>query len=58
VNEPVLIARPNDGTIGPKHGTLCVLLMAIIDMLDEKIYTFKWNNKLDAAINYSLSFVV
>jgi len=37
VNEPVLIARPNDGPIGPKHVALCVLLMVIIDVLDGNI---------------------
>jgi hypothetical protein len=39
VNEPVLIVRPDDGPIGPKHVALYVLLMAIIDVLDENINT-------------------
>jgi hypothetical protein len=39
VNEPVLIVRPDDGPIGPKHVALCVLLMVIIDVLDENINT-------------------
>jgi len=39
VNEPVLIARPDDGPIGPKHVALYVLLMLIIDVLDENINT-------------------
>jgi len=32
VNEPVLIVRPDDGPIGPKHVALYVLSMAIIDV--------------------------
>jgi hypothetical protein len=32
VHEPVLIVRPDDGPIGPKHVALYVLLMAIIDV--------------------------
>jgi hypothetical protein len=39
VNEPVLIVRPDDGSIGPKHVALYVLLMVIIDVLDENINT-------------------
>jgi len=31
VNEPVLIVRPDDGLIGPKHVALYVLLMAETD---------------------------
>ena len=58
MNEPVLIVRPDDGPIGPKHVALCVLLMVKLGMLDENINTFKWNNQLDVAINYSLLFVV
>ena len=38
-NEPVLIVRPDDGPIGPKHVALYVLLMVIIDVLDENINT-------------------
>ena len=38
VNEPVLIVRPDDGLIGPKHVALYVLLMLIIvGVLDENI---------------------
>jgi hypothetical protein len=40
VNEPVLIVRPDDGPIGPKHVALNVLLMAVIDVLDENINTW------------------
>ena len=29
VNEPVLIVRPDDGPIGPKHVALSVLLIVI-----------------------------
>jgi len=39
VNEPVLIVRPDDGPIGPKHVALNVLLMVIIDVLDKNINT-------------------
>jgi len=39
VNEPVLIARPDDGPIGLTHVALNVLLMVIIDVLDENINT-------------------
>jgi len=39
LNEPVLIVRPDDGPIGPKHVTLYVLLMEIIDVLDGNINT-------------------
>jgi hypothetical protein len=39
VNEPVLIVRPDDGLIGPKHVALCVLLMVIIDVFDGNIIT-------------------
>ena len=31
--EPVLIVRPDDGLIGPKHVALYVLLMLITDVL-------------------------
>jgi hypothetical protein len=34
VTEPVLIVRPDDGPIGPKHVALNVLLMVVIDVLD------------------------
>ena len=34
VNEPVLIIRPDDGPIGPKHVALYVILVIIIDVLD------------------------
>jgi hypothetical protein len=40
-NEPVLIVRPDDGPIGPKHVALYVLLMVIIDVLDENINTMR-----------------
>ena len=45
VTEPVLIVRPDDGPIGPKHVALYVLLMVIIDVLDENKYTLFaiWN---------------
>jgi hypothetical protein len=36
VNKPVLIVRPDDGPIGPKHVALYVLLMVIIDVFDRK----------------------
>jgi hypothetical protein len=39
VNEPVLIVRPDDGLIGPKHLALNVLLMVVIDVLDGNINT-------------------
>jgi len=39
VTEPVLIVRPDDGPIGPKHVALNVLLMVIIDVLEENINT-------------------
>jgi hypothetical protein len=39
VNEPVLIVRPDNSLIGPKHVALYVLLMVIIDVLDENINT-------------------
>jgi hypothetical protein len=39
VNEPVLIVRPYDGPIGPKHVALYALLMVIIDVFDENINT-------------------
>jgi len=50
VNEPVLIVRPDDGPIGPKHVVLYVLLMGTIDVLDGDINTlFKcvktWQNR-------------
>jgi len=37
--EPVLIARPDDGPIRPKHVALYVLLMVIIEVLEENINT-------------------
>ena len=39
VNEPVLIVRPDDGPIQPKHVALYVLLMVITDVLDGNINT-------------------
>jgi hypothetical protein len=39
VNEPVLIERPSDGLIGPKHVALYVLLMLVLDVLDGNINT-------------------
>ena len=39
VNEPVLIVRPDDGPIGPKHVALNVLSITIVDVLDENINT-------------------
>ena len=40
VNKPVLMVRPDDGPIGPKHVALHVSLMVIIiDVLDENINT-------------------
>jgi hypothetical protein len=39
VIEPVLIVRPDDGPIGPKHVALYVLLTVIIDVLAENINT-------------------
>jgi len=48
VNEPVLIVRPDNGPIGPKHVALCVLLMVIIDVLDGNINTlFKHGTQRD-----------
>jgi hypothetical protein len=39
-NEPVLIVRPDDGPIGPKHVALYVLSMVIIiDVCDGNINT-------------------
>jgi hypothetical protein len=45
VNETVLIVRPDDGPIGPKHVALNVFVKVIIDVLDENINTsYKiWN---------------
>jgi len=45
MNEPVLIVRPDDGPIGPKHVALNVLLMVTIDMLDGNTNTLYkiWN---------------
>jgi len=44
VNEPVLIVRPDDGPIGPKHVALHVLLMIMLDVLDDNINTlFKFS---------------
>jgi len=37
VNEPVLIVRPDDCPIWPKHVALYVLSMVIIDVLDGNI---------------------
>jgi hypothetical protein len=37
VNEPVLIVRPDDDPIGPKHVALYVLLIVLIDVLDKNI---------------------
>jgi hypothetical protein len=44
-NEPVLIVRPDDGSIGLKHVPLNVLLIVIIYVLDENINTLYkiWN---------------
>jgi len=39
VNEPLLIVRPDDDPMGPKHVALYVLLMIIIDVVDENINT-------------------
>jgi hypothetical protein len=39
VNKLVLIARPDDDPIGPKHVALYVLLIIIIDVLDKNINT-------------------
>jgi hypothetical protein len=35
----VLIVRPDDGLIGPKHVAFYVLLMVIVDVLDKNINT-------------------
>ena len=44
MNEPVLIVRPDDGPIGPKHVALHVLLMIMLDVLDDNINTlFKFS---------------
>jgi hypothetical protein len=48
VNEPVPMVRPDDGPIGPKHVTLYVLSMVIIDVYDENINTlFKLGTNWD-----------
>jgi len=48
VNEPVLIVRPDDGAIGPKHVALNALLIVIIDVLYGNINTlFKHGTHLD-----------
>ena len=39
VNEPVLVVRPDDGPIGPKHVALYIFLMVIIDVLDGNVNT-------------------
>ena len=39
MTEPVLIVRPDDDPIGPKHVALYVLLMVTIDVLDANINT-------------------
>ena len=39
MNEPVLIVRPDDGPIGPKHVALYVLLMVIIEVFGGNINT-------------------
>jgi hypothetical protein len=46
VNEPVLIVRPDDGPIGPKHVALYVLLIVIIDVLNENINNLFKHGKL------------
>ena len=39
MNKPVLIVRPDDGPVGPKHVALFVLLMVIVDVLDGNVNT-------------------
>ena len=39
MNEPLLIVRPDDGPIGPKHVALYVITMVIRVVLDENINT-------------------
>jgi hypothetical protein len=51
VNEPVLIVRPDDGPIGPKHVAYYVLLMVLIDVLDENIYILYKDSSLDESSN-------
>ena len=65
VNEPVLMVRPDDGSIGPKHVASYVPLMVIIDVLDENINTLYkiWNTlgqiKLrNLALEIHFTFVV
>jgi hypothetical protein len=55
VNEPVLIVRPDDGPIGPKHVALYVLLMVITDVLDENINTLYkiWNTSRQIKLSQS-----
>jgi hypothetical protein len=54
VNEPVLIVRPDNSPIGPKHVALYVLLMVIIDVLDENINTLNMEHiGTNKVINYS-----
>jgi len=45
VIKQILIVRPDDVPIGPKHVALYVLLMVIIDVLDGNINTLYkiWN---------------
>jgi hypothetical protein len=69
VNEPVLIARPDDGPIGPKHVALNTLLMVIIDVLYGNINTLYkiWNtsgqiklslqDKLKEAVTMIIKFI-
>ena len=49
MNEPVVIVRPDDGPIGPKHDALYVLLMVIIFVLDENLNTLF--NPLNTELN-------
>jgi len=45
------MVRPDDGSIGPKHVALYVLLMVIIDVLDENINTLYKINVLVDSLN-------
>jgi hypothetical protein len=53
MNEPVLIVRPDDDSLGSKHVALYALLMVIIDVLDENINTLFKHGKISGQINFN-----
>ena len=58
MNEPVLIVRPDDGPIGPKHVALNVVLMIIIDVLDGNVNTlFIEENAKDLTLRRLMSYI-